>query len=155
MAAKKSKTRTPTTPKPQPTPAKPRLLAGGNPQIPKADGDAPVQAWIDAIPDWKRDVSRQLDALVVRAVPNVAKAVRWNSPFYGTAGNGWFLGMHCITKYVKVAFFEGASLSPLPPVASKQPKVRYLHVHEGEAIDAARFVDWVRQAAKLPGEHCF
>jgi hypothetical protein len=132
-----------------------KLLSGGNPQIPKGDGDAPVQAWIAAIPDWKRDVSRQLDALVVRALPNVAKAVRWNSPFYGVAGKGWFLGMHCIAKYVKVAFFRGAQLSPMPPIASKQKDVRYLHVHEGEAIDEAQFVRWVRAAAQLPGDPCF
>lgn len=132
-----------------------KLLSGGNPQITKGDGDEPVQAWIAAIPDWKRDVARRIDALVVRAVPNVAKAVRWNSPFYGVAGNGWFLGMHCIAKYVKVAFFRGAELSPLPPVASKQQHVRYLHVFEDGALDEEQFVRWVRAAAKLPGEHCF
>lgn len=132
-----------------------KLLSGGNPQITKGDGDAPVQAWIAAIPDWKRDVALRLDALVVRALPNVAKAVRWNSPFYGVAGQGWFLGMHCIAKYMKVAFFRGAQLSPMPPVASKKKDVRYLHVHEGAAIDEAQFVRWVRAAAQLPGEHCF
>jgi len=132
-----------------------KLLTGGNPQISKGDGDEPVQAWIAAIPDWKRDVARRIDALVVRAVPNVAKAVRWNSPFYGVAGNGWFLGVHCIAKYVKVAFFRGAALSPLPPVASKQQHVRYLHVFEDGALDEEQFVRWVRAAAKLPGEHCF
>lgn len=132
-----------------------KLLSGGNPQITKGDGDAPVQAWIAAIPDWKRDVALRLDALVVRALPNVAKAVRWNSPFYGVAGQGWFLGMHCIAKYMKVAFFRGAQLSPMPPVASKQKDVRYLHVHAGEAIDEAQFVRWVLAAAQLPGEPCF
>lgn len=132
-----------------------KLLSGGNPQISKGDGDEPVQTWIAAIPDWKRDVARRIDALVVRAVPNVAKAVRWNSPFYGVAGNGWFLGMHCIAKYVKVAFFRGAELSPLPPVAAKQQHVRYLHVFEDGALDEEQFVRWVRAAAKLPGEYCF
>ena len=135
--------------------AAPRLLTGGNPQIAKADGDAPVQAYIDAMPGWKSAAGRALDEIITRAVPGVRKAVRWNSPFYGVEGQGWFLGMHCIAKYVKVAFFRGAQLSPMPPVASKQKDVRYLHVHEGEAIDEAQFVRWVRAAAQLPGEHCF
>jgi len=132
-------------------PAKPRLLSGGNPQIARADGDAPVQAYITAMPGWKRDVGRQLDALIMRAVPNARKAVRWNSPFYGVEGKGWFLGMHCVTKYVKVAFFEGALLRPLPPVTSAQPKVRYFHVHEGDTINERQFTAWVKQASKLPG----
>ena len=132
-------------------PAKPRLLSGGNPQIAKADGDAPVQAYITAMPGWKRDVGRQLDALIMRAVPNARKAVRWNSPFYGVEGKGWFLGMHCVTKYVKVAFFEGALSRPLPPVTSVQHKVRYFHVHEGDTINEQQFTAWVRQASKLPG----
>jgi hypothetical protein len=132
-------------------PAKPRLLSGGNPQIAKADGDAPVQAYITAMPGWKRDVGRQLDALIMRAVPNAHKAVRWNSPFYGVEGKGWFLGIHCVTKYVKVAFFDGALLRPLPPVASAQPKVRYFHVHEGDTINERQFTAWVKQASKLPG----
>ena len=132
-------------------PAKPRLLSGGNPQIAKADGDAPVQAYITAMPGWKRDVGRQLDALIMRAVPNAHKAVRWNSPFYGVEGKGWFLGIHCVTKYVKVAFFEGALLRPLPPVTSAQPKVRYLHVHERDTINERQFTAWVKQASKLPG----
>lgn len=153
MAAKKPAVR---SKRPSAAATKPaKLLTGDNPQIAKADGDAPVQAWIAAIPDWKRDVARRLDALVVRALPNVAKAVRWNSPFYGVAGNGWFLGMHCIAKYVKVAFFRGAQLAPMPPVASKQKDVRYLHVFEDGALDEEQFVRWVRAAAQLPGEHCF
>jgi len=131
--------------------AKPRLLSGGNPQIAKDDGDAPVQAYIAAMPGWKRDVGRQLDALITQAVPGVRKAVRWNSPFYGVEGKGWFLGMHCVTKYVKVAFFEGALLRPLPPVVSVQPKVRYVHVHEGDTINERQFTAWVKQASRLPG----
>jgi hypothetical protein len=130
---------------------RPKLLSGGNPQIAKADGDAPVQAYIAAMPGWKRDLGRQIDALIMQAVPGACKAVRWNSPFYGIAGQGWFLGLHCYAKYVKVAFFEGRSLRPMPPVESSQPKVRYLHIHEGETIDAAQFASWAKQASKLPG----
>ena len=130
---------------------KPKLLAGGNPQIAKGYGDAPVQAYIAAIPGWKRDVGRRLDALIARAVPNVYKAVKWNSPFYGIEGNGWFLSFHCYTNYIKVAFFRGASLHPRPPGASKQKEVRYLDVRN-EELDEAQFVDWVKQASKLPGE---
>ena len=128
------------------------LLSGGNPQIAKADGDAPVQAYIAAMPGWKRDVGRRLDALIVRTVPGVRKAVKWNSPFYGIEGQGWFLGFHCITKYIKVAFFRGASLSPVPPVESKQKEVRYFHIHEDDQIDEAQFAAWVKQASQLPGE---
>jgi hypothetical protein len=131
---------------------KPVLLSGGNPQIAKADGDAPVQAYIAAMPGWKHDVGRCLDALIVRTVPDVYKAVKWNTPFYGIEGQGWFLGFHCITKYVKVAFFRGTSLRPLPPVESKQKEVRYLHIHEDDPIDEAQFADWVKQASQLPGE---
>ena len=132
--------------------AKPvKLLSGGNPQIAKADGDAPVQAFIAAMPGWKRDVGRRLDALIARTVPNVRKAVKWNTPFYGIEGQGWFLGFHCITKYVKVAFFRGAELRPLPPVESKQKEVRYLHVYENDQFDEAQFKDWVKQASQLPG----
>lgn len=131
------------------------LLSGGNPQIAKADGDAPVQDYIAAMPGWKRDVGRRLDALIVRTVPNVRKAVRWNSPFYGIEGQGWFLGVHCITKYVKVAFFRGMSLLPLPPVESKQKDVRYLHIHEGDQLDEKLVASWIRQASELPGENCF
>ncbi len=139
--------------------AKPKLLSGGNPQIAKADGDAPVQAYIAAMPGWKRDVGRRLDALIVRTVPGVRKAVRWNTPFYGIEGDGgkggWFLGFHCITKYVKVAFFRGTSLNPLPPVESKQKEVRYFHIHEDEKLDEALVASWIRQASELPGENCF
>src|SRR5688500_9368262 len=135
--------------------AKPALLSGGNPQIAKADGDAPVQAYIAAMPGWKRDVGRRLDALIVRTVPNVRKAVRWNSPFYGVEGRGWFLGVHCITKYVKVAFFRGASLRPLPPVESRQKDVRYFHIHEGDRLDEELVAGWIRQASELPGEDMF
>jgi hypothetical protein len=130
--------------------AKPALLSGGNPQIAKADGDAPVQAYIAAMPGWKRDIGKRLDALIVRSVPNVRKAVKWNTPFYGIEGQGWFLGFHCLTKYVKVAFFRGTSLRPLPPVASKIKGSRYLKIHEGE-LDEAQLATWVKQAAALPG----
>ncbi len=135
--------------------AKPKLLSGGNPQIAKADGDAPVQAYIAAMPGWKRDVGRRLDALIVRTVPNVRKAVRWNTPFYGIEGQGWFLGFHCITKYVKVAFFRGTSLRPLPPVESKQKDVRYFHIHEDDQLDEELVASWIRQASELPGEKLF
>jgi hypothetical protein len=131
--------------------AKPRLLSGGNPQIPKGDGAASVKAYIEAMPGWKRDVGRRLDALIVRTVPGVRKAVRWNSPFYGTRGKGWFLGFHCITKYVKVAFFRGTSLQPPPPVESKNEGTRYFHVHEGEEIDEKLVASWIRQASKIQG----
>jgi hypothetical protein len=131
--------------------AKPPLLAGGNPQIAKADGDAPVQTYIAAIPGWKRDVGRRLDALIARNVPNVRKAVKWNSPFYGIEGQGWFLNFHCFTKYIKVAFFRGRSLRPVPPGESKQEDVRYLDIHEDDQLDEAQMVTWIRQAAALPG----
>jgi hypothetical protein len=130
----------------------PALLSGGNPQIAKGYGDAPVQAYIAAMPGWKRDVGRHLDALVVRTVPDVQKAVKWNSPFYGVEGQGWFLSLHCFTNYIKVAFFRGASLRPVPPEASKHEDVRYVHLREGEPLDEAQFVDWVKQASQLPGE---
>ena len=132
--------------------AKPTLLAGGNPQIAKADGDAPVQAYIAAMPGWKSDVGRRLDALIVRTVPGVRKAVKWNSPFYGIEGQGWFLSFHCFTKYVKVAFFRGASLRPVPPGESKHKEVRYLDIHEDDQLDEAQFAAWVKQASQLPGE---
>jgi hypothetical protein len=131
--------------------AKPTLLAGGNPQIAKADGDAPVQAYIAAMPGWKRDVGRRLDALIVRTVPNVRKAVKWNSPFYGVEGQGWFLDFHTFTNYVKVAFFRGASLRPVPPGESKHKEVRYLDIHEDDQLDEAQLATWIRQAAALPG----
>ena len=132
--------------------AKPALLAGGNPQIAKADGDAPVQAYIAAMPGWKRDVGRRLDALIVGAVPGVRKAVKWNTPFYGIEGQGWFLGFHCITKYVKVAFFRGTSLRPVPPGESKSKDTRYLDIREDDQLDEAQLAAWVKQASQLPGE---
>jgi hypothetical protein len=134
------------------TASKPVLLAGGNPQIAKADGDAPVQAYIAAMPGWKRDVGRRLDTLIVRTVPHVHKAVKWNSPFYGIEGQGWFLNVHCFTKYVKVAFFRGTSLHPLPPGESKNKEVRYVDIHEHDAFDEAQLAAWVKQASELPGE---
>jgi hypothetical protein len=139
-----------------PPPGKrPVLLSGGNPQIAKGDGDAPVQAYIAAMPGWKRAVGRRLDALVVRTVPHVRKAVRWNSPFYGVEGRGWFMGLHCLTKYVKVAFFRGASLRPVPPVESKKAHVRYAHVHEHDRLDEELWTSWIRQASELPGADWF
>jgi hypothetical protein len=131
---------------------KPVLLSGGNPQIAKGDGDAPVQAYIAAMPGWKRDVGRRLDALIVCTVPGVRKAVKWNSPFYGVEGQGWFLGIHCFAKYVKVAFFRGASLRPIPPGESKQKEVRYLDIHEDDELDDAQLAAWVKQASLLPGK---
>lgn len=128
-----------------------KLLAGGNPQIPKGDGDEPVQAYIAAMPGWKRAVGERLDELITRAVPDVRKGVRWNSPFYGSPDGGWFVSYHCFTKYVKVTFFDGRSLDPMPPVESKDAKARYVHVHEDGEIDEARFTSWVEQAAALPG----
>jgi hypothetical protein len=128
------------------------LLSGGNPQIAKAYGDALVQAYIAAMPGWKSDVGRRLDALIERTVPNVYKAVKWNSPFYGIEGEGWFLGIHCFAKYIKVAFFRGTSLRPMPPGESKQKEVRYLDIHEDDPLDEAQFADWVKQASQLPGE---
>ena len=130
---------------------KPALLAGGNPQIAKADGDAPVQAYIAAMPGWKHDVGRRLDALIVRTVPDVRKAVKWNSPFYGIEGQGWFLNFHCFTKYVKVAFFRGTSLRPLPPGESKHEEVRYVDIHEDDQLDEELVASWIRQASELPG----
>ncbi len=134
---------------------KPKLLSGGNPQIPKGDGDAPVQAYIAAMPGWKRGVGRQLDALIERSVPEVRKAVRWNSPFYGIEGRGWFLSFHCFTKYIKVTWLNGGSLRPVPPVASKHEHVRYFHIHEDDEPDEALLVSWLEQASALPGEKLF
>jgi hypothetical protein len=131
--------------------AKPILLAGGNPQIAKGDGDAPVQAYIAAMPGWKRDLGRRLDALIVRTVPDVRKAVRWNSPFYGIEGQGWFVNFHCFTKYIKVAFFRGTSLRPVPPGESKMKDVRYLDIHEDDRLDEKLVASWIRQASRLPG----
>ena len=127
------------------------LLSGGNPQIAKAEGDAPVQAYIAAMPGWKRDLGKRRDALVVRNVPKVRKAVKWNSPFYGVEDGVWFASFHCFTKYVKVTFFRGTSLHPAPPGESRQSGVRYLDIHEGQ-LDEAQFIDWVKQASELPGE---
>ena len=135
--------------------AKPKLLSGGNPQIEKADGDAPVQAYIAAMPGWKRDVGRQLDALIVRNVPKVRKVVRWNTPFYGMDGQGWFLAFHCMARYIKVSFFRGTALRPVPPVESKVKDVRYFHVHEGDPLDEKLVAAWIRQASLLPGVACF
>jgi len=131
--------------------AKPALLSGGNPQIAKGYGDAPVQAYIAAMPGWKRDVGRRLDALIVRTVPNVHKGVKWNSPIYGIEGEGWFVSYHCFTNYVKVTFFRGTSLDPVPPGTSKHKEIRYYDIRE-DGLDEAQFADWVKQAAKLPGE---
>ena len=130
--------------------AKPPLLAGGNPRISKADGDDAVQAYIAAMPGWKSDVGRRIDALVVRIIPAVRKAVKWNSPLYGVEGYGWFLGIHCFTKYIKVAFFRGTSLRPIPPGHSNS-ETRYVDIREGEELDEAQMADWVKQAAELPG----
>ena len=127
------------------------LLSCGNPQIAKGEGNAPVQAYIAAMPEWKRAVGQRLDALVVRNVPKVRKAVKWNSPFYGVEGRGWFLSFHVYTRYVKVTFFNGASLRPVPPGASKQKDVRYLDIRDHDAIDEAQMSDWIKQAAALPG----
>ena len=129
-----------------------KLLAGGNPQIAKADGDAPVREYIDAMPGWKKDIGMRLDALIVREIPGVRKAVRWNSPFYGIEGRGWFLGVHCLTKYVKVTFFRGILLHPVPPGGTpKSGDSRWIDIHEDEGLDENRMADWVRQAAGLPG----
>jgi hypothetical protein len=127
------------------------LLSGGNPQIAKGDGDAPVKAYIDALPGWKRDLGKRLDALIVRAVPEVQKAVKWNSPMYGLEGRGWFLGIHAFTRYLKLAFFRGASLRPVPPGASKDANTRYLDIHEDDELDEAQLAKWMKQAAALPG----
>ncbi|WP_396615420.1 DUF1801 domain-containing protein [Lysobacter soli] len=159
--ASKKAARTATTKKPAKTKAAkpvatktaPTLLSGGNPQIPKGYGDAPVQAYIDAMPGWKRDVWRRLDTLIEKTIPGVRKAVKWNSPLYGApCDEGWFLGVHCYTRYIKVSFFRGASLKPMPPGESKMAHVRYLDIHEDEPVDEARFATWLKQASKLPGE---
>jgi len=131
--------------------AKPKLLAGGNPQIAKGDGDTPVRQYIAAMPGWKRDLGRRVDALITRTVPGVRKAVKWNSPFYGIDGQGWFLSYHCFTKYLKVTFFRGRSLDPVPPGESRHPEVRYLDIYEDQ-LDEAQLAAWVAQASKLPGE---
>jgi hypothetical protein len=130
----------------------PVLLSGGNPQIAKGYGDAPVQEYIAAMPGWKRDVGRRLDEIVTRTVPGVEKAVKWNTPFYGVEKPLWFLSFHCFDRYIKVTFFRGASLDPAPPVKSKYEEVRYFHIHEDDQLDEAQFADWVKQAGALPGE---
>jgi hypothetical protein len=148
-AAAKAKTATATKSKGPLGAAKPTLLAGGNPQIAKADGDAPVQAFIAAMPGWKRDVGRRLDALIVRNVPNVRKAVKWNSPFYGIEAQGWFLGLHVFTHYVKVTFFRGTSLRPVPPGGTGKD-ARWIDIHEDD-LDEGQMARWVKQAAAIPG----
>lgn len=130
----------------------PRLLSGGNPQVPKGEGDGPVQTYIAAMPDWKRGVGERLDRLIVDTVPGVHKAVKWNQPFYGTEPDSWFLAFRCFTKYVKVTFFRGTSLDPEPPEASKHPEQRHFHIHEDEPLDEQLLAGWVAQAGRLPGE---
>ena len=130
----------------------PRLLSGGNPQIPKGEGDEPVRAYIAAMPGWKRSLGERLDDLAVRTVPELHKAVKWNQPFYGFEGEGWFLSFRCYTKYVQLAFFRGSSLEPVPPKGSKHPEVRYLDIHEDDEPDDRQLVSWVEQASRLPGE---
>jgi hypothetical protein len=130
---------------------KPVLLSGGNPQIPKGEGDGPVQAYIAAVPGWKSEVCRRLDELIVRTVPDVQKAVKWNSPFYGVEGQGYFLGYHAFAKYIKVNWFQGASLVPVPPVESTNSELRYFHIYEGDEFDEELITSWIRQAAALPG----
>ena len=132
--------------------AKPVLLTGGNPQIAKAYGDAPVKQYIAAMPGWKRAVGRQLDALIVRTVPDVYKAVKYNGPLYGIEGQGWFMGFYCFTSYVKLTFFRGRSLRPRPPIESKHVEVRYFNIYEDDALDEEQLADWIEQASKLPGE---
>jgi hypothetical protein len=140
-------------PKSNVKPAKPVLLSGGNPQIPKGEGDGPVQAYIDALPGWKQGIGRRLDELVVATVPGVRKAVKWNSPFYGAPGQvGWFLSFHCFNKYVKVTFFRGMSLRPVPPGESKSQDTRYFDIREDAELDEAQLTSWIKQASKLPGE---
>lgn len=136
-------------------PDEPVLLAGGNPQIAKGDGDAPVQAFIAAAPGWKGDRVARLDAVITAAVPEVRKAVRWNTPFYGVADNGWFVSYHLFTKYVKVGFLNGDRLVPPPPIAAADPHVRYLHIAEDDRFDADQLADWMTQAASFPGQRLF
>lgn len=127
------------------------LLSGGNPQIAKGDGDGPVQNYIAAMPGWKSAAGKKLDVLIGATVPEVEKAVRWNSPFYGVRGQGWFLCFHCFNRYIKITWFRGRQLDPVRPVGSKDPDARYFHIHEDEAIDEAQLVSWIRQAAAIPG----
>lgn len=129
----------------------PKLLAGGNPQIPKGEGEAPIQAYLDAVPGWKQAVCRELDQLISEILPDVKKAMKWNTPLYGLDGKTWITAYHCTTKYVKVTFFMGAELDPLPPETSKQANIRYLHVFEDKPLDVTQFTNWIRQASQLPG----
>lgn len=154
-APPKRKRWAPKAPLPPLAPGEVRLLSGGNPQVPKGDGPVPVGAYIAAMPGWKRAVGQGIDALVAEVVPEAARAVRWNTPFWGLPGRGWFLSLSCTTGYVKVAFHPGADLDPPPPVASKHPHVRYLHIAEGAGPDEAQFAAWLRQAAALPGDPLF
>ena len=146
----KTKERVSVSAKPK-TKTKPKMLAGGNPQIAKGDGDAPVQAYIKALPGWKRDLCVRIDKLITRSVPGVGKAVKWNSPFYGVGGNGFFLSMHAFSKYLKIAFFRGRSLHPMPPGESTGKDVRYLDVYEDDELDEAQLTRWIKSASKLPG----
>ncbi|GGA59603.1 DUF1801 domain-containing protein [Pelagibacterium lentulum] len=130
----------------------PVLLSGGNPQIAKGYGDGPVKAYIAAMPGWKSAVGHKLDTIIEKTVPGVKKAVKWNSPFYGIAEDSWFLSYHCFTRYIKVTFFQGALLKPVPREKSKYEAIRYFHIHEDDTLDEAQFADWVRQASQLPGE---
>lgn len=155
MAKKSAKPQSPKPKSPQPPASasrKPKLLFGGNPQIAKGYGEAPVQAYLDAMPGWKQEVGRRLDELIAAAVPGVQKAVKWNTPFYGIEEGLWFTAFHCMTKYIKVTFFRGTSLRPVPPGESKQPEVRYLHIFETGEFDENQFTAWVQQASRLPGE---
>lgn len=151
---KKAKPRMAKAKRPMQKPARAKgvvLLSGGNPQIAMADGDAPVQAYIAAMPGWKSKLGKRLDALIERAVPGVQKAVKWNSPFYGVAGQGYFLSFHVFARYVKLTFFRGASLKPLPPGPSKIKETRYLDIHEDDKLDEAQLTSWLKQAAAIPG----
>lgn len=141
-----------TTAKQDADPTIPVLLSGGNPQIAKGHGDAPVQAYIAAMPGWKSPVGQRLDTLITQTVPDVKKAVKWNSPLYGMDGQTWFLGIHCFERYIKLTFFRGTSLTPMPPIASKTASARHLHIHEDGMFDEAQLVDWIRQASLMPGE---
>ena len=138
--------------KPKTSPGKPRLLSGGNPQIAKGYGDAPVRRWLSAAPGWKKAAARQIDALISRTVPNVNKAVKYNSPLYGLDGRTWFLSMHCYDRFIKVTFFHGTQLDPVPPGESRMQRVRYFHLHETEELDTGTFAAWVKQASELPGQ---
>ena len=151
MRPSRKKTRAAPKPARSPSGRRVRLLAGGNPQIAKGEGAAPVRAYIAAMPGWKRAVGRRIDALITRTVPGVRKAVRWNSPFYGIEGRGWFLSLHTFTHYVKVAFFRGAAMRPMPPGGSMSQDTRYLDIREDDTLDESRLARWIRQAAALPG----